>query len=76
MKLVEIILDVVHQDAIAEGREILFQLPISIDCYNDIKTKFEETLKLLKELESTVKSTDYEVQAICEILPTPQHLSS
>jgi len=60
VKLVEIILDVVRQEGIAEGRDIPFRLPLGTDCYNDIKAKCEETLKLLKEWESTIRSTDHE----------------
>ena len=60
VKLVEIILDVVRQEGVAEGREIPFRLPLGIDCYDDIKTKCEETLKMLKEWESTIRSTDHD----------------
>lgn len=60
VKLVEIILDIVRQEGIAKGRNIPFRLPLGTDCYTDIKSKCEETLKLLKEWEYTIKSTDYE----------------
>ncbi|KAE8444949.1 hypothetical protein EG329_014076 [Mollisiaceae sp. DMI_Dod_QoI] len=59
VKLVEIILDVVRQEGIAEGKQIPFRLPLGSDCYDDIKIKCEETLKLLKEWESVVRSTDH-----------------
>ncbi|KIM99179.1 hypothetical protein OIDMADRAFT_126792, partial [Oidiodendron maius Zn] len=59
VKLVEIILDVIRQEGDARGREIPFQLPLGIDCYDDIKVKYGETLQLLKEWESTIRSTDH-----------------
>jgi len=60
VKLVEIILDLVRQEGVANGREIPFRLPLGIDVYDDIKAKCEETLKLLKEWEPTIRSTDCE----------------
>jgi hypothetical protein len=59
-KFVKIILDMVRQEGIAEGREIPFRLPLGTDCYDDIKAKCEETLKLLNEWEITIRSTDHE----------------
>ena len=60
VKLVEIILDLVRQEGVAKGREIPFRLPLGVDVYDDIKAKCEETLKLLKEWEPTIRSTDHE----------------
>jgi len=60
VKLVEIVLDLVRQEGTAEGKEIPFRLPLGSDCYNDVKAKCEETLKLLKEWEPMIRSTDYE----------------
>jgi hypothetical protein len=60
VKLVEIILDAVRQEGIAKGREIPFRLPLGTDCFDDIKAKCEETLRLLKEWEPTIRSTDHD----------------
>jgi NAD(P)-dependent dehydrogenase (short-subunit alcohol dehydrogenase family) len=60
IKLVEMVLDLVRQEGIAEGKEIPFRLPLGSDCYNDVKAKCEETLELLKKWEPMIKSTDYE----------------
>ncbi|KAH8777082.1 hypothetical protein F5882DRAFT_330538 [Hyaloscypha sp. PMI_1271] len=60
VKLVEMVLDLVRQEGIAEGKEIPFRLPLGSDCYNDVKAKCEETLELLKKWEPMIKSTDYE----------------
>lgn len=58
-KLVEIIFDLVRGEGIGEGKEIPFRLPLGTDVFDDIKAKCEETLMLLKEWESTIKSTDF-----------------
>ena len=60
VKLVEIILDLVRQEGVAEGKEVPFRLPLGIDCYDDIKAKCEETLRLLKDWEHVIRSTDHE----------------
>jgi len=58
VKLVEITLDLVRQEGVAAGRGIPFRLPLGVDCYDDIKAKCEETLQMLKEWESTIRSTN------------------
>ena len=63
VKLVEIILDLVRQEGIAEGREVPLRLPLGIDCYDDIKAKCEETLKVLREWEDVCRSTDHADQS-------------
>lgn len=60
VKLVEIILDLVRQEGVAKGRDVPFRFPLGDDVYHDIKTKCEDTLKLLKEWESVIRSTDHE----------------
>ncbi|CZR50359.1 related to ketoreductases [Phialocephala subalpina] len=60
VKLVETILDLVRQEGITEGREVPFRLPLGRDVYGDMKTKCEETLKLLEEWKTTIRSTDLE----------------
>ncbi|KAF2475123.1 NAD(P)-binding protein [Lindgomyces ingoldianus] len=58
LKAVEIILDLVRKEGVAEGKEVPFRLPLGRDCYETIKEKCEETLKLLKEWEGVCTSTD------------------
>lgn len=60
VKPVQITLDLVRQEGIAEEREIPFRLPLGRDVYDDMKTKCEETLKLLEEWKTTIRSTDIE----------------
>lgn len=59
IKLVEIVVDLVRQEGTAEGKEIPLRLPLGSDCFNDVKAKCEETLKMLKEWEPMIKGTDY-----------------
>lgn len=60
LKLVEIILDLVRREGVANGRDIPFRLPLGVDVYDDIKNKCEETLRMLEEWRDTIRSTDYE----------------
>jgi hypothetical protein len=62
VKLVEIILDLVRQEGVVGGREIPFRLLLGVDVYDDMKAKSEETLRLLEEWKSVIRSTDYEEQ--------------
>lgn len=59
VRLVEIILDVVRQEGVAEGKEIPFRLPLGVDVYDDMKAKCQETLELLKEWGPVIRSTDF-----------------
>lgn len=58
-KAVEIILDLVRQEGCGAGKEIPFRLPLGPDAFDVLKTKCEETLKLLEEWEPVIKSTDH-----------------
>lgn len=60
VRLVEIVLDLVRREGIAEGKGIPLRLPLGSDCYDLVKEKCEETLKLMKEWEPVIRSTDYE----------------
>ncbi|KAI1501356.1 hypothetical protein F5X99DRAFT_428479 [Biscogniauxia marginata] len=59
-KGVRIIVDLVRREGCAANREVPFRFPLGIDCYDTIKEKCEETLALLKDWESVMRSTDYE----------------
>ncbi|KEF59001.1 uncharacterized protein A1O9_03844 [Exophiala aquamarina CBS 119918] len=58
-KLVSVILDVVRQEGVATGMDVPIRLPLGSDVYADIKTKCEETLKLLREWEPVIQNTNY-----------------
>jgi NAD(P)-dependent dehydrogenase (short-subunit alcohol dehydrogenase family) len=62
VKLAKIVGDLVRQEGIAKGREIPFRLPLGLDCFDDVKAKCEDTLKLLQEWKEVIRSTDYEDQ--------------
>jgi hypothetical protein len=59
-KLVEITLDLVRGEGVAKGKNIPMRLPLGIDCYDDVKEKCEETLKLLEEWREVIRSTDFD----------------
>jgi hypothetical protein len=59
VKLVEIVLDLVRREGVAEGREVPFRLPLGVDCYDELKGKCEETLKLLEAWKDIIRSTDH-----------------
>lgn len=58
-KAVGIILDLVRQEGCAAGRDIPLRFPLGTDCFDTIKQKCEETLKLLEEWKPIIKSTEY-----------------
>ncbi|KAK5953253.1 hypothetical protein OHC33_005821 [Knufia fluminis] len=62
-KLVEVVLDLVREEGVAASRNTLFRLPLGTDAFNIIKAKCQETLKLLKEWEDVIKSTDIDSSA-------------
>ncbi|KAI5923458.1 hypothetical protein F4810DRAFT_668996 [Camillea tinctor] len=59
-KGVRIIVDLVRREGCAAGREIPFRIPLGADCYDSIKEKCDETLEMLRDWESVIKSTDYD----------------
>ncbi|GIJ91260.1 hypothetical protein Asppvi_010225 [Aspergillus pseudoviridinutans] len=58
-KGVSIILDLVRAEGVAAGKKIPFRLPLGTDCYETIKEKCEETLRLLDEWKDIINSTNY-----------------
>lgn len=48
LKLVQIILDLVRQEGVAEGTKVPFRLPLGIDWYDDIKAECEATPVVLR----------------------------
>lgn len=58
-KGVSIILDLVRSEGVAAGKKIPFRLPLGTDCYESIKEKCEETLRLLDEWKGVINSTNY-----------------
>ncbi|KAH7413980.1 hypothetical protein DE146DRAFT_14094 [Phaeosphaeria sp. MPI-PUGE-AT-0046c] len=61
-KLVEIVLDLVRGEGVAQGMEVPFRLPLGVDCYTDIKEKCEATLAMLETWKNVARSTDMENQ--------------
>ncbi|KAE9373271.1 NAD(P)-binding protein [Stipitochalara longipes BDJ] len=59
-KLVQIVVDLVRGEGVAKGKELPLRLPLGSDCYGLIKAKSEEILRILKEWEGVIKSTDFE----------------
>ena len=59
VKLVEIIIDLVRQEGIAEGKEVPLRMPLGVDVFDDMKAKCEKTLELLDEWRDVIKSTDF-----------------
>lgn len=57
-KLVEIVLDLVRGEGVAQGMEAPFRLPLGVDCYTDVKEKCEATLATLENWKEVAKSTD------------------
>lgn len=58
-KLVEIVLDLVRDEGIAAGRHVPFRLPLGTDCFDDVKEKCAETIKMLEEWQDVIRSTDF-----------------
>ncbi|KAH8889612.1 NAD(P)-binding protein [Thozetella sp. PMI_491] len=58
-KGITVIIDVVRGEGCAVGREIPFRLPLGADCYEAIKEKCQDTLKLLEEWQQIIRGTDY-----------------
>ncbi|PVI01290.1 NAD(P)-binding protein [Periconia macrospinosa] len=59
-KLVEIVLDLVREEGVAQGIEVPFRLPLGFDCYTDVKEKCEATLATLETWRNVATSTDME----------------
>ena len=60
-KGVEVIVDLVRGEGVAEDKdlgELPFRLPLGSDCLETIKEKCEETLRVIREWEAVISSTD------------------
>ena len=57
-KGVKVIVDLVRREGAAKDAEAPFRLLLGSDCYDTVKEKCEETLKVLKAWEHVTKSTD------------------
>jgi NAD(P)-dependent dehydrogenase (short-subunit alcohol dehydrogenase family) len=60
VKLVEIVLDLVRGEGVAQGIDVPFRLPLGVDCYTDMKEKCEATLAMLEKWKDVARSTDIE----------------
>lgn len=59
-KLVEIVLDLVRGEGVAQDIEMPFRLPLGVDCYTDVMEKCEATLAMLDTWRDVARSTDIE----------------
>ncbi|KAI1205571.1 NAD(P)-binding protein [Annulohypoxylon truncatum] len=59
-KAVKIIVDLVRKEGIAEGREVPFRFPLGTDCYSAMWEKCEETIRLLRDWDQVINSTDHD----------------
>jgi NAD(P)-dependent dehydrogenase (short-subunit alcohol dehydrogenase family) len=59
-KLVEVVLDLVRGEGVAEGKTVPFRLPLGVDCYEDVEEKCAATLELLETWRDVARSTDIE----------------
>jgi len=57
-KGVEVIVDLVRREGVAEDGAVPFRLPLGSDCYETVREKCEETLRVLQKWEPTIRSTD------------------
>ncbi|ETI25850.1 hypothetical protein G647_02627 [Cladophialophora carrionii CBS 160.54] len=62
VKLAKIVVDLVRGEGVAQGRHVPFRLPLGIDCFDEVKAKCEETLKLLENWKDVIRSTDHDDQ--------------
>ncbi|KAF8531147.1 short-chain oxidoreductase [Gautieria morchelliformis] len=58
-KLVQVILDVVRVEGVAQGRETPLGLPLGSDSANVIKDTLGRTANILEQWEDVIKSTDF-----------------
>ncbi|KIJ47758.1 hypothetical protein M422DRAFT_226126 [Sphaerobolus stellatus SS14] len=58
-KLVQVILDVIRGEGIAEGRELPLGLPLGSDAFAAVKETLTRTDNVLTEWEDVIKSTDF-----------------
>jgi len=61
-KGVRVIVDLVRKEGCTESGDVPFRLPLGTDCFDTIKEKCEETLKLLEKWEHVSKSTNYQIE--------------
>lgn len=58
VKLVDIIIDVVKGEGVAEGKSIPRSIQIGTDCYNGVKEDLTKRLEILEEWRDVSTSTD------------------
>ena len=55
-----VVLDLVKEAGVAQGKEKPLQMPLGIHAFDGIKAKCEETLKFLAEWEAVIKNTNHD----------------
>lgn len=58
-KGVQVMLDVVRGEGVAQGKEFPNSLLLGSDCFEDVQDQIQGYLKLQKEWEDVSKSTDF-----------------
>ncbi|KAF5006346.1 hypothetical protein FDECE_7274 [Fusarium decemcellulare] len=61
-KGISIVLDLVRGEGVAKGKEIPIRIALGADAYDVVKTKCEETLKILEDWKDVTCSTDFDTQ--------------
>lgn len=59
-KLVDVVVDLVRGEGVAEGKELPLRLPLGSDCYGLVKGTCEEMLGVLEQWEGVIRSTNFE----------------
>lgn len=60
VKLAEIVVDLVRGEGVAKDKDVPLRMPLGLDCYDEIKEKCEETLRLLEDWKGVIRSTDHD----------------
>ena len=60
-KAVNLMIDVVRKEGVAEGKTEPLRLPIGKDALQTLRNKYEKYLELVKEWESVITTTDFDV---------------
>ncbi|KIJ45977.1 hypothetical protein M422DRAFT_29420 [Sphaerobolus stellatus SS14] len=58
-KFVQVMLDVIRGEGVAQGREIPDNLPLGTDCLTVVKQSLAKTNKVIADWEDVIKSTDF-----------------
>jgi hypothetical protein len=60
-KFVQLAIDLVYNEGPFKSKDIGLRLPLGNDAYDEISQKLAKTTSLLKDWESVIRSTDYDI---------------